>query len=133
MPMPGSEGRPLYSGGQETLNLGLTDRPTRPESSGSTLPARPASDQSTTPHVTTVTADGPSWLAAPMSTGRTDPALDRSAAVDDSLISRSEAPTLEQPVFGGRDEDTVTCSRCGSEELSSAAFCTQCGNRLKAT
>jgi hypothetical protein len=130
MPMPGSEGRPLYSGGQDTLNLGLTDRSSSPQPPDSTLPSRPATEQATVPHATTASADGPSWLAAPMSTGRTDPALARETSSRDSLIGRSEAPTIEQPVLGGRDEATVTCPRCGNEEARGAAFCTQCGNRL---
>ena len=137
MPMPGSEGRPLYSGGQDTLNLSLTDRPTTPEPPGGALPSRPAAEQTTTPHATattaapTTTADEPSWLAAPLSTGRTDPALDRQAAERDSLVRRSEAPTVEQPVAAAKDDDMVTCPRCGSKEFRSAAFCTQCGNRLQ--
>ncbi|HET9493658.1 MAG TPA: hypothetical protein VFR15_05465 [Chloroflexia bacterium] len=138
MPMPGSEGRPLYSGGQDTLNLGLTDRPSTPEPSDGALPRRPEAERVTTPHATTAgstattTADEPSWLAAPLSTGRTDPALDRRAEERDSLIKRSEASTLEQPIADAKDEGTVTCPRCGSREFRSAAFCTQCGNRLQA-
>jgi hypothetical protein len=137
MPMPGGEGRPLYSGGQDTLNLGLTDRPTAPEPPGGAIPSRPAAEQVTTPHATTASStattmtDEPSWLAAPLSTGRTDPALDRQATERDSLIRRSEAPTVEQPVSAVRDEDVVTCARCGNRESRNAAFCTQCGNRLQ--
>jgi hypothetical protein len=131
--MPGSEGRPLYSGGQETLNLGLTDRPVTSEPPESTLPSRPATDQATAPYSATATADGPSWLAAPISTGRTDPALGRESSSGDSLVSRSEAATVEQPVLGSEGDDMVTCDRCGSREFRSAAFCTQCGNRLRAS
>jgi hypothetical protein len=146
MPMPGSEGRPLYSGGQETLNLGLTGSPSAAETPSATVQARPsssttsttststpprASDQTTQPHATPSGPDEPSWLAAPLSTGRTDPALERSSAARDSLIARSEAPTAE-PVQREQDESMITCPRCGSREFASAAFCTQCGNRLKA-
>jgi uncharacterized membrane protein required for colicin V production len=141
MPMPGSEGRPLYSGGQETLNLGLADRPSSAPAPDATVPSRPASDHgsatpdthATTPNPTTL-GEGPSWLAAPMSTGRTDPALDRQPTGErDSLVSRSEAPTVEQPVMSTGSEAIVTCPNCGSREFASAAFCTQCGTRLKTT
>ena len=143
MPMPGSEGRPLYAGGQETLNLGLTGSPPAAETPGATVPARPSSsttststtprtsDQTTQPHTTPSGPDEPSWLAAPLSTGRTDPALERSSPARDSLIARSDAPT-EEHAQREQDESMVTCPRCGSREFAGAAFCTQCGNRLKA-
>ena len=85
----------------------------------------------TAPHATTV-GEGPSWLAAPISTGRTDPALDRQSPTErDSLVSRSEAPTAEQPVLSTGSEAMITCSNCGSREFANSAFCTQCGTRLK--
>ena len=163
MPMPaGDLPRSAPEGGQGTHYFGTGS----PASSPSAAPTPPASDWATY-------GSEPSWLTAPSATpsssqlptetlptrksGSDNPA----APVDNSLVSRSEAPTQAQPVMSeatpvvpvaappvtdagattldstpakpvsGPGTGPLNCPRCGAAVPADATFCTECGNRLR--
>jgi hypothetical protein len=139
--MPGSDqARNTPPGGQETHYFGTT-RSATPADTGS---------QSRPPDWAGYGSE-PSWLTStPPSSGSS--AAPQPAPVDSSLVARSEAPTMSQPIIApspasspddagasaGSQPDTdsssssfVNCSRCGTLVPADATFCTECGNRLK--
>lgn len=73
-----------------------------------------------------------SWLATPKSEMSSQPT---SSSSDNETIARSEAPTIAYPVTSGGSSSSpgalANCPRCGASVPADAAFCTECGNRLK--
>jgi uncharacterized membrane protein required for colicin V production len=136
MPMPtGSD--TSYFGSSSPSPSSPTSAPTSgalPSSSGPiTGPLGEASDSAQNQSSTPAWAQTPdsSWLATPKSGD--------SSSSDSSAVARSEAPTMAYPVTSGSAPSTSTsgsgalsnCPRCGALVPGDAAFCTECGNRLK--
>ena len=163
MPMPSADQpRSAPEGGQSTHYFGAGSG----ASSSPATPVPPASEWSTY-------GSEPSWLTAPSGTPsssqlpteslptRSSGSNTQAAPLDNSLLSRSEAPTQAQPVMadaspvvpvaaapvmdaGTTTPDTtqaksisgpstgpLNCPRCGAAVPADATFCTECGNRLR--
>lgn len=162
-PMPAADlPRSAPEGGQGTHYFGTGS----PASSSAATPAPPVSEWSTY-------GSEPSWLTAPSSTPsssqlptetlptRSSDSDTPASPPDNSLLSRSEAPTQAQPVLGdatpvvpvvsppvpdtgattldstpvksasGPSTGPLNCPRCGAAVPADATFCTECGNRLR--
>ncbi len=163
MPMPpGDLPRSTPEGGQGTHYFGTGSA----ASSSAATPAPQASEWSTY-------GSEPSWLTAPSGTPsssqlptetlptRNSGSSTPPAPPDNSLLSRSEAPTQAQPIMGevtpvvpvvsppvtdagattlnstqvkaarGPSTGPLNCPRCGAAVPADATFCTECGNRLR--
>ena len=163
MPMPtGDQPRSTPEGGQGTHYFGTGSSASPPAAT----PAPPVSEWSTY-------GSEPSWLTAPAATPssselptetlptRRSNSDATAAPTDNSLLSRSEAPTQAQPVMGdttpvvpvvsppstdagstvpdttvgqpvsGPSTGPLNCPRCGAAVPADATFCTECGNRLR--
>jgi hypothetical protein len=163
MPMPtGDQARSAPEGGQSTHYFGAGSgassppaTPTPPPSEWSTYGSEPSwlTAQSRTPSSSQLPTES-------LPTRKSDSAV-AGSRLDNSLLSRSVAPTQAQPVVGdatlvvpaaaapatdianatadtspaklvsGPGTGPLNCPRCGAAVPADATFCTECGNRLR--
>jgi len=158
MPMPTSDLPGPAASGQETAYFGAPSGATSspPPSVSSTTPtssggmSRPDTGPlGDLPDDMQASSSTPAWAQPPDSSWLSAPTVDtssRSPNVDNSIISRSEAPTMAYPVSPGDSSSSssssspsspsseaalINCPRCGALVPGDAVFCTECGNRLK--
>lgn len=122
MPMAASDMPRPGIGGQDTLYIG---------SSPSIAPNPPNSPMPS--GMTSSTTQSGILRGAP----DTGPLHGEPPSVDSSLITRSEALTQAQPILPSASSSYMStpgmtnCPRCGALVPGDAAFCTECGNRMK--